>query len=319
MALSIPPHPLGPAFEATAPVTRFAPSPTGYLHLGHVLNALHVWGAARAFWGKVLLRMEDHDQTRCKPEFEAALLEDLEWLGLSPDLGPISAFRSGSCPWRQTDCLPHYQTALDQLAKDGHVYACDCSRQAIRARHPQPDEEELTYDGHCRDRGLDFAPGLALRVRIPHDEVAFHDLICGPQQQQPSLQCGDFVLRDRNGNFTYQFAVVLDDIRQGVNLVVRGQDLLASTGRQVLLQRLLGMFSPPIYAHHALLLAPDGRKMSKRDFSADIHQLKCAGIPAAQVIGEVAHLANWQALPQPMELEAALEIVSGFYRGLAFP
>nr|MBP8073836.1 hypothetical protein [Bacteroidia bacterium] len=126
--------------------TRFAPSPTGYLHMGHVVNALYVWGVARACEGEVVLRLENHDRIRCKPEFETALLQDLEWLGFEPDFGKIAEFRAGVCDYRQSDCESHYQAAVLSLQQRGLVYACDCSRKQILARSGQSEAEELQYD-----------------------------------------------------------------------------------------------------------------------------------------------------------------------------
>jgi glutamyl/glutaminyl-tRNA synthetase len=272
--------------------TRFAPSPTGYLHLGHVVNALYVWGIARALGGEVILRLENHDRSRCKPEYEAALLQDLEWLGFVPDYGKPVEFRAGACAYRQSDCDAHYQTALAHLRTVAHVYACDCSRSRIQARTGQPDGEELRYDGHCRDRGLPESPDTTLRVVLPDEIVAFDDILQGPQIQHPCQEVGDLALRDNHGHWTYHFAVVADDIRQDVNLIVRGMDILTSTGRQILLARYLSPDFAPIYAHHALLTDASGRKLSKRDFDADIHTLMLQGEKAANVLGRAAQLAG---------------------------
>ena len=178
------------------PLTRFAPSPTGYLHLGHVVNALYVWRAARAVGGKVVLRMENHDRIRCKPEYEAALLEDLEWLGFVPDFGLPAEFRAGACAYRQSDCDAHYAQALGVLRAQGQVYACDCSRKRILARTGQADADELRYDGFCRDRGLDDAPGRSLRLRLPAGAVHFQDLLLGEQVQHPAMEIGDVAIRE---------------------------------------------------------------------------------------------------------------------------
>jgi glutamyl-Q tRNA(Asp) synthetase len=291
--------------------TRFAPSPTGYLHLGHVVNALYVWGIARALGGEVVLRLEDHDRTRCKPVYEEALLQDLAWLGLRPDIGLPEEFQAGPCDYRQSDCHAHYTAALAQLQAQGRVYACDCSRQSIRARTGQPDYEELSYDGHCRDKGLPFAPGCTMRVRLDAGEVHFWDALAGERQQAPAQQCGDIAVIDRNGCWTYQFAVVVDDLRHGISLVIRGMDIEPSTGRQVALMQLLGVTQPPLYLHHGLLTDSAGRKLSKRDFDADIHTVMLAGTPAEEVLAHAGRKAGLWNGGSTLKVEALPQLFQG--------
>jgi glutamyl-Q tRNA(Asp) synthetase len=249
-------------------LTRFAPSPTGYLHLGHVVNAIYVWNAARTAGGRVLLRMEDHDRIRCRPEYEAAILDDLAWLGFEPDdgLSPLL---------RQSDRSPVYAEALERLRATHHVYACDCSRQRIAGE---------CYDGRCRDRELRDAPGCGLRVRIEPGAERFDDLQLGPIEQTPADQCGDLLLRDRDGHWTYQFAVTVDDMLHGITHVVRGADLLASTGRQLRLARMLDRIDLPAYLHHPLVLKPNGEKLSKSAADTGVGELRRAGMSAAEVI-----------------------------------
>lgn len=249
-------------------VTRFAPSPTGYLHLGHAVNAAWTWGTARKLGGKVLLRIEDHDRGRCRPEYEAAILEDLAWLGFAPDdAGP---------PRRQSDHDADYQAALETLGSRAHVYACRCSRAEIARRMREDGLEswdELRYPGTCRHLGLPFTAGHGIRVELPPDTIEFEDLRLGPQRRTPAEQCGDLLLRDGTGNWTYQLCVVVDDMLQGVNLVVRGEDLLPSTGRQILLARMLGRSEPPRFLHHPLVRDAEGVKLSKRDRSMRVRLL----------------------------------------------
>ena len=253
-------------------VTRFAPAPTGYLHLGHVLNALHVWDAARGdSGGRVLLRIEDHDRQRSSSTYEGAILEDLSWLGFTPDAPLV----------RQSERYAIYEDALDSLRRRGLVYACSCSRS---------DFEGQRYPGTCSDKGLHEGPGVGLRVRLDDTVVRFVDRRLGPQTQQPSMQCGDLLVRDRDGNWTYQFAVTVDDWTQDVNLVVRGEDLLDSTGRQILLARMLGRAHPPVFLHHALLMKSPTQKMSKSDGDTGIRELRVKGWTPAQVISSLAHL-----------------------------
>lgn len=292
--------------------TRFAPAPTGYLHLGHVANALAVWGEARARGAAVLLRIEDHDRQRCRPEYEAALLEDLEWLGFVPDIAPPAVFRGGPTPYRQSDNGPAYLAALAQLEAAGHrVYACDCSRRRLLARRGgvEASDTEIPYDGYCRERGLSHGPGRALRVRLPERTERFDDLRLGPQAQDPSAQCGDLVLRDRLGNWTYQFAVVVDDRDQGVDLVIRGMDLLASTGRQRALARLLGVTDPPRVLHHALLRKPGGAKLSKADHDTSVRDLRALGRTPADLFGLALHGLGMHG-GCPLPLQEALNLFS---------
>lgn len=276
---------------ARPPLTRFAPAPTGFLHLGHVVNAVHVWGLARAAGGRVLLRVEDHDRQRCRPEYEAALLEDLDWLGLEPDVHPTAAFRAGRCEGRQSDRDAVYRTALDRLVATGLVYGCHCTRRAIEdaggAGGPA-----LRYPGTCSTRGLPLTSDVGWRVRLDPGAVVFDDLVHGPTTQDPAAQCGDLLLRDRLGNWTYQFAVTVDDLAHGIDLVVRGDDLFASTGRQIALARLLGRDVPPRFAHHALVMKSATQKLSKSDGDSGVRDLRAAGWTPARVLGHAAHLAG---------------------------
>lgn len=277
----------GPQPPATpAPVTRFAPSPTGHLHLGHVVNALYVWGVARAVGGRVQLRIEDHDRIRCRPAYEASLLDDLAWLGLEPDEGLTPLVR-------QSDTPEAYAGALSRLRAAAHVYTCACSRREIGGG---------PYDGRCRDRGLTDADSRALRVVLPDAIERFDDLALGPQAQRPASQCGDLLIRDRDGHWTYQFAVTVDDLRHGVSLVIRGEDLLDSTGRQLALARLLGRVEPPLFLHHPLIADAAGRKLSKSAGDTGIRELRAAGHAPAAVLGLAA--ASVGLVPRGTHLDA---------------
>ena len=249
-------------------VTRFAPSPTGYLHIGHVVNAMYVWRMAREARGRVLLRMEDHDRVRCRPEYEAAILEDLDWLGFVPDEGLQPLLR-------QSDRAHLYEEALARLRAMHHVYACDCSRKQIAGER---------YDGHCRGRRLADARGRGLRVCIDPGPERFEDLLLGPIEQTPADQCGDLLVRDRDGQWTYQFAATVDDMLQGVTHVIRGADLLSSTARQLRLARMLGRTDTPVYLHHPLVLKPNGEKLSKSAADTGVRELRRAGMTAVDVI-----------------------------------
>jgi len=281
-------------------ISRFAPAPTGFLHLGHVVNAAHVWRETRARSGRVLLRIEDHDRQRSHARFEAAIREDLAWLGFVADEPPL----------RQSERGTIYGEALDDLRRRGLVYACGCSRAEIAqgdrpaARRPErpsatePNttfvtaETELRYPGTCADRELTEGPGVGLRVRLAPSVERFVDLRHGPQEQRPSEQCGDLLVRDRDGNWTYQFAATVDDLVQGVTLVIRGDDLLASTGRQIQLARLLGRDQPPEFLHHPLIMKSPGQKLSKSDGDSGIRELRARGWTPTQVIERAMSLVG---------------------------
>ena len=185
------------------PVTRFAPAPTGLLHLGHLVNALYTWGIARATGGRVILRVEDHDRQRSRPEFEVALLEDMERLGLSPDEPPVAAFREGSTPYRQSDAGEVYAAALERLRGQGLVYACACSRATFAAyaeRRGRP-YRGIGCPGDCRTRALPGDGDTGLRVAVGAGSEPWVDLLAGPVSDEPAAT-GDLLARDRAGNWT---------------------------------------------------------------------------------------------------------------------
>jgi glutamyl-tRNA synthetase/glutamyl-Q tRNA(Asp) synthetase len=289
-----------PAF-AVPPTTRFAPAPTGRLHLGHLANALYVWGLARRFGGRVLLRIEDHDRQRCRPEHERALLDDLDRLGLAADEPSTPELRAGPSPYRQSDNAPAYAAALGLLAGVTEVYACDCSR-ATFARWAEEHGRPWLGDGcpgGCRGRGLDRSRAdVGIRVALGVGDEAWDDLLLGPQFGPASPE-GDLLVRDRNGNWSYALCVVVDDLRHGVDLVVRGEDLLESTPSQVRLGRLLGRPAPPAFAHHPLVRRPDGTKLSKADGATAVADLLDGGESAASLFARAAAAAGGQPLEAP--------------------
>jgi glutamyl-Q tRNA(Asp) synthetase len=272
-------------------ISRFAPAPTGFLHLGHVVNALYVWETA----DRVLLRIENHDRQRSRAEFEAAIFEDLDWLGFVPDAPAV----------RQSERGDIYSQALETLKRQAIVYTCSCSRR----RPPfladgtevagRDGGRESRYPGTCRDRGLPESPGVGLRVRLEPSVERFVDLRHGPQEQRPSEQCGDLLIRDREGNWSYQFAVTVDDYVQGVTHVIRGDDLLESTGRQIQLARLLGRREPPQFLHHPLIMKTSTQKLSKSDGDTGVRDLRARGWPPARVIARARELADLRARWQP--------------------
>lgn len=284
--------------------TRFAPAPTGFLHLGHVASALYVWGLARRHGAAVLLRVEDHDRQRSQPPFERALLDDLDWLGFVPALYPTAAFRHGACESRQSDRGQHYARAAERLDRAGLVYGCRCSRQDL-ALHGRTADGELRYPGTCRDRGYGLTDGVTWRVRIDDAEETFDDLLLG-RTIQNAAAAGDVVIRDVRGNWTYQFAVSVDDLVQEIDLVVRGRDLLASTARQIFIARLLGRSAPPTFAHHPVLMKSATQKLSKSDGDTGVHEMRAAGRTPAEVIGEAAYRAGLTPTPGSLALDDAL-------------
>jgi len=271
-----------------AALTRFAPAPTGWLHLGHVLNACYVWNTARTFGARVVLRIEDHDRERCRPEYEAGILDDLDWLGFTPDVYPTSCFRAGPCNGRQSDRDTIYGAALQILVDNSLVYACDCTRRSLAGADKGESGRERRYPGTCRDRRLPLADGFGWRVRLDESVEEFDDAMLGRQRQVPAGQCGDLLIRDRLGNWTYQFAVTVDDYRQDIDLVVRGVDLLESTGRQIQLARLLGRTTPPTFMHHPLIMKSLDQKLSKSDRDTGIRDLREAGWTVERVFAEIA-------------------------------
>lgn len=262
--------------------TRYAPSPTGHLHIGHVANAIYVWGLAGRQGGRVLLRMEDHDRIRCRPEYEASILEDLAWLGFEPHEGlhPIV---------RQSDRDDVYRAALDMLRRTHHVYACDCSRaQIARRAGTETAASNEDYDGFCRTRGLAEGANRGLRVQM--------------------VDGGDLLLRDRDGNWTYHFAVTVDDIDHQITHVIRGDDLRSSTERQLQLRRMLGSNSTPSYLHHPLIVKPNGEKLSKSASDTGVRDLRHAGLGAADVIGRAAAAVGLIETPRPIVAQQVIEL-----------
>ena len=201
---AFPPTPQ-PFRPIAATLTRFAPAPTGWLHLGHVLNALYVWNTARLTGSQIMLRIEDHDRERSRPEFERAILDDLDRLGFVPDVYPTAAFRSGPCQGRQSDREETYRAAVQRLVRANVVFACDCTRRALTAVSSSAPGHEIRYPGTCRAKRLPLIDGYGWRVRLDDTIEEFDDGLLGPQSQRPSAQCGDLLIRDRIGNWTYQF------------------------------------------------------------------------------------------------------------------
>lgn len=249
-------------------------------------NALAVWGAAAATGGSVVLRIEDHDRQRCRPTFEAAILDDLEALGFAPDEPTIGSLRRGGpSPYRQSDNDAAYADAVAALDEAGLVYACDCSRATFSTWTTEHGERWTGpgCPGACAARGIPrAATATAWRVALGDGDEAWTDLVQGSRSGSPA-DGGDLPIRDRHGSWTYALCVVVDDIRHGIDLVVRGEDLFDATPAQVRLGRLLGREQPPRYLHHPLIHRPDGRKLSKADGATGVRELLRDGATPAEL------------------------------------
>jgi glutamyl-Q tRNA(Asp) synthetase len=267
--------------------TRFAPSPTGLLHRGHAFSAVLAWRLARAGGGRFILRLEDIDTTRCRPDFEAAILADLAWLGLDWD-GPV---------WRQSERAGQYRAALDRLVAQGVAYPCFCTRADIAAAVAAPHGPEgPVYPGTCRHLAADErARRLASQTPAWRLDVAaalaisgpltWHDSRAGLQQADPAAG-GDIVVARRDVGTAYALAVVVDDAAQEITDVVRGEDLFAATHAQRLLQALLGLPTPR-YHHHPLILGADGRRLAKRDAGETLQGWRAAGRTAEALMASL--------------------------------
>ena len=285
---------------------RYAPSPSGRMHLGNLMCCLLAWLSAKSKGGQVLLRIEDLDAARCPRVYADAIMDDLAWLGLAAD-GPTPTVY-------QSERSGIYQQYYDILLKKGLVYPCFCSRSQLHAASaPHRSDGQVVYAGTCRGlsaeevarRSLMRAP--AFRVRVPDEEIAFTDGHLGRYAENLARDCGDFYLRRADGVFAYQLAVVVDDALMGVTEVVRGSDLLSSTPRQLWLYRELGLTAPQFY-HLPLLLAPDGRRLSKRDGDQSLENLRARYTPQ-EIIGKLAYVCGLQDTPAPA---APQELVPGF-------
>ena len=294
-------------------VGRFAPSPSGRIHLGNILCCLLAWLSARQKGGTIVLRIEDLDTARCPMRYAEQMIRDLLWLGLDWDQGPEVS--GPNKPYFQSQRTALYQAALDRLEAQGLVYPCFCTRAELHAASAPHREDGLTvYAGTCRnltpaereERARRRSP--ALRLRVPDKEYSFTDGHMGPCAEHLARDCGDFLLRRSDGMFAYQLAVVVDDAAMGVTEVVRGADLLSSTPRQLYLYRLLEL-TPPAFIHFPLLLAPDGRRLSKRDADAGLDSLR-GRVTAETLLGRLAQLAGFHPSGAPRPAAALLESFS---------
>lgn len=269
---------------------RYAPSPTGELHLGNVRTALAAWLGTRAAGGVFVMRVEDLDPPRIIPGAEARILEDLRWLGIDWDEGPDVGGPYG--PYRQSERLERFRDALATLRAAGRAYGCTCSRAELKQLASAPHGEEgPIYPGICLPKelavDLDGPPGPrqpAVRFSVEGGDRCFDDLVAGRTCQDVAEAVGDFVVRRADGLYAYQLAVVVDDGLMAINQVVRGEDLRSSTARQMQLQEALGL-PTPAYAHVPLVLDEDGKRLAKRDQATSVRDLKTMGVPAERIVG----------------------------------
>lgn len=287
---------------SSAPVVgRFAPSPSGRMHLGNVFSALLAWLSVRAQGGRLILRIEDLDPDRCRPEYAAQLRDDLLWLGLSWD--------TEETPQSARTAL--YQAEFEKLRAKGLLYPCYCTRRQLHeASAPHLSDGRVRYAGTCRSltdaqrAAKENRP--AWRILVPEREIAFTDGLQGDVRDNLAQSCGDFIVRRSDGVYAYQLAIVTDDARMGVTEVVRGYDLLASTPQQLYLYELLG-YAPPRFYHVPLLTAPDGRRLSKRDRDLDLGALR-QQTDAPALLGYLAWLAGLLDRPQRCTAQALVPL-----------
>ena len=290
-------------------LTRLAPSPTGALHLGNARTFLVNWLLARKRGWEIVVRIEDLDGPRIKRGADAQLMEDLRWLGLDWDAGPV--YQSGR--------MKIYDDAVRQLLSNHQAYPCVCSRKEVETAASAPHSEDgaAIYPGTCRDRfdSLESARKLnkkatAVRFRVDENPIEFKDQFAGPQRFDPPRQLGDFVIAKADGTPAYQLAVVVDDADMQVSDVVRGDDLLDSTPRQIMLYRALGLEkSIPAYWHLPLIVGRDGRRLAKRHGDTRLAHYREMGVPACRI---VSLLASWSGIENPPERLHPKDLVDSF-------
>ncbi len=277
-------------------VGRFAPSPTGEMHLGNVLAALLSWLSVKQQGGEWRVRIENLDPQRSRQEFAVQILRDLEWLGLSWD-GEVLY---------QSQRAEIYQHYLHQLAD--MTYPCTCTRNEIlAAQAPHESDGRIVYPGTCRGKQLTISgKPAAIRLIVPGEVIEFEDRVYGRQAVNLATHCGDYILRRSDGVFAYQLAVVVDDALSGVTEIVRGRDLLLSAAQQLYLYRLLN-FTPPTYSHHPLLVNEQGQRLCKRDKSLALSAMRHTH-SSQEIIGLLAHSIGLTPAPTPITPEQLLPL-----------
>lgn len=291
------------------PVGRFAPSPSGRMHIGNVFTALLSWLSVRSRHGRWILRIEDLDPQRSKAEYVRLIEDDLQWLGLYWDEGGSEYVKDGRsyCQSQRGDL---YEAAFERLRSMGLTYPCRCTRADIHAAQaPHAADGRVIYAGTCRPGrppfGITAAADCAIRLYVPDKEVVFDDIVCGRQSVNLARDCGDFIIRRADGVFAYQLAVTVDDAVMGVSEVVRGNDLLMSTPLQIYLYRLLG-YRIPQFAHVPIVCNQHGQRLSKRDLSLSMASLRTT-CTAAQIIGDIAFSAGLTPTNAPITAADLLE------------
>lgn len=289
----------------TKPTGRFAPSPSGRMHMGNLWSCLLAWLSARSAGGRMVLRLEDLDPDRCRRDYCDQVMKDLEWLGLDWDGEPVY----------QSKRTEAYAQAFRALEERGLVYPCFCTRaERLAASAPHRSDGLQVYDGRCS--GLTEAQREVLsktrrpawRVKVPEKTIAFRDFLYGNYSEDLKRDCGDFIVRRSDGVYAYQLAVVVDDAMMGVTQVVRGSDLLSSTPRQLWLQETLGLPHPE-YGHLPLLLSPEGRRLAKRDRDLELGELQ-RRYTAPEIVGELAFAARLIDRPDPITPQELLPLFS---------
>ena len=284
---------------------RFAPSPSGRMHLGNLWSALLAWLSARSQGGEMVLRLEDLDPDRCTRAWCDQVMRDLEWLGLTWDNEPVY----------QSERTAVYAEAFHALEERGLIYPCYCTRaERLAASAPHRSDGQTIYDGRCsrlteaEREALSQTRRPAWRVKVGQGPITFCDFLYGEYKEDLKTDCGDFILRRSDGVYAYQLAVVADDAAMGVTQVVRGSDLLSSTPRQIYLQRLLGLPEPE-YGHVPLLLAADGRRLAKRARDQELGELQ-SRYTAPELLGRLAHLAGLIPEPAPITAQQLIPLFS---------
>ena len=286
-------------------VGRFAPTPSGRMHLGNVFSALMAWASVRSQNGSLILRVEDLDIRAHNPQYTSLLLDDLQWLGLTWDRGPFFQSKRSEL----------YQDALLKFKQQKLLYPCFCSRADLHAAQaPHASDGTYVYAGTCRNLSQSERKELsshkipATRIHVPNKIYAFEDKVYGSTSQNLAESCGDFIVQRADGVFAYQLAVVVDDADMGITEVVRGSDLLSSTPRQLYLQDVLGL-SHLTYAHLPLLVAPDGRRLSKRNHDLDLGVLRSQGKTPEEILGFLAYCVGLTEENEPL---SAVQIANRF-------
>lgn len=307
----------GESQEGSNPVVRgrFAPSPSGRMHLGNVFCAFIAWLSVRAQGGRLVLRVEDLDPDRCKPEYTLQLEDDLRWLGLYWDEG--DGIGGPDEPYRQSARTPFYEECFRELEKQGLIYPCYCGRAELHtAQAPHASDGRFLYSGRCKSLSPQEREKLAqkrnpsMRLIVPdfeEAEVSFTDGHFGVYRENLKQDCGDFIVRRSDGVYAYQLAVVADDAAMRITEVVRGQDLLSSTPRQLYLYRLLKKTAPRFY-HIPLLVTKEGRRLSKRDCGMNLGYLREQGWRPEEVLGRLAKLGGLLTEEKPVRADEVVPL-----------